>query len=272
MENKIREWLEKSGYPLELSAVEILNKYNYKSSPSSLYQDYETNKIREIDIIAHKRIESKEIEVEFKFIIECKKSNKPFILLTSNSEVAPISEIMFNVDVEHPTTHSVITAFKNLKFSDSIKKFSPAYAIGNKIIQGFVDSDEMVYSAVNSIAKSFKYFLESEKNIYEMDIEANCYSLSIPVLLIDAPFYKIFFDDTNSLQIQELEKAILKVKKSWEFETNSHYNVPIITFKNFNDFVLEVDNLMNSYLGHIKSMKKDYQIKNLYKDKINENK
>ena len=53
MEAKIKEWLEKTGYPLELYVHEKLVKRKYICEKSSLYSDIESGTKREIDLAAY---------------------------------------------------------------------------------------------------------------------------------------------------------------------------------------------------------------------------
>ena len=48
----VEEWLEKGGYPLELGVTRTLRELNYDCFKSMFYLDAESNKAREIDLVA----------------------------------------------------------------------------------------------------------------------------------------------------------------------------------------------------------------------------
>jgi hypothetical protein len=81
-EQKIREVLEKSGFPLELQAGSIIEKelgseHNWQISYNAYYRDEEESKSREIDIRAM-WFSSYNKDIEFRvaptILVECKKS------------------------------------------------------------------------------------------------------------------------------------------------------------------------------------------------------
>lgn len=53
---KIKEGILKSGFPLELEVGSILEKHEWNYSIGNFFEDFETGKIRESDIIANKTI------------------------------------------------------------------------------------------------------------------------------------------------------------------------------------------------------------------------
>jgi len=74
---KIREGLIKSGFPLEMKVSRILNENEWTHDVGRLYNDFETGKVREIDLSAEKTIRGISIQLE----IACKKSTERQLLL-----------------------------------------------------------------------------------------------------------------------------------------------------------------------------------------------
>ncbi|MBW7914631.1 MAG: hypothetical protein H3C54_13255, partial [Taibaiella sp.] len=67
---KIRQGITTSGFPLEMSIGNILKNNEWGCTIGSVYEDFETGILREIDICASKTINGIEVEL----LIECKKS------------------------------------------------------------------------------------------------------------------------------------------------------------------------------------------------------
>jgi hypothetical protein len=75
--NKIKQGIIKSGFPLEMKIGKTLHKNGWAYSLGSLYKDFETEKIREIDLSAEKTINGIAIHIE----IACKKSTEKQLVL-----------------------------------------------------------------------------------------------------------------------------------------------------------------------------------------------
>jgi hypothetical protein len=78
---KVREWLEKQGFALEMQAASAFRAAGFDVKQSSYYTDAETQKPREIDVQAQLRSFSGLVDV--KFVVECKSGSKPWVLLCS---------------------------------------------------------------------------------------------------------------------------------------------------------------------------------------------
>ena len=67
MKNKIIEWLNKTGYPLELNAESVLTEKGFRVFNSHYYIDPEKKIAREIDLLVEYSIEKKDIELVYYF-------------------------------------------------------------------------------------------------------------------------------------------------------------------------------------------------------------
>ncbi len=78
---KVQEWLEKQGYPLEMTVASKLARVDLDVTQSSYYDDPETGDPREIDVVAEFALPSDTRSIIFRllFPIECKKSSSPWV-------------------------------------------------------------------------------------------------------------------------------------------------------------------------------------------------
>jgi hypothetical protein len=88
LENKIRDWLEKQGYPLEMMVARALQEIDAGISQSPYYIDPETEKPREIDVVARWMKTEKNaggfLKFELFLFIECKSQQKgPWIVFSN---------------------------------------------------------------------------------------------------------------------------------------------------------------------------------------------
>jgi hypothetical protein len=99
MIKSIEEWLERAGYPLELAITKTLRELDFTCFKSMLYQDWESNKAREIDLIAEAAVFNGDNYLQGTLVIECKKSTKPFVVLCDDDETFRIGEYVLHDSV-----------------------------------------------------------------------------------------------------------------------------------------------------------------------------
>src|SRR5262249_51188140 len=72
----VRKWLGKHGYPLGLQTARRFQAAGFDVTHSSFYEDPETGKPREIDIIASKDLVGGKWGIRVTFFVECKAGQK----------------------------------------------------------------------------------------------------------------------------------------------------------------------------------------------------
>jgi len=83
--DRILEKLEEHGFPFEVELSEFLRQKGWIVKNQSLYIDGETGKYRTVDMVASKLIRS-EPPIDVVLIIECKKSEKPWLFYLPQQE------------------------------------------------------------------------------------------------------------------------------------------------------------------------------------------
>ncbi len=84
LDEKVKKWLETSGYSLEMEVAKNLHKAQFDVIQSEFIEDPESQKWRETDVVAYTSIRSKTCKAVFALIAECKGGkDKPWVLLSS---------------------------------------------------------------------------------------------------------------------------------------------------------------------------------------------
>jgi len=81
---RVKEDIQKSGFPLEIEVSSILNKFGWEVQNQAFYLDEQEKKSRAIDIIASKFVAVKSesfTNYNTYLVIECKKSQKPWLFI-----------------------------------------------------------------------------------------------------------------------------------------------------------------------------------------------
>ena len=247
MEKKLLEWFNKTGYPLELWTESILSKYKFQTVNSALYKDEENDIFREIDLTASRAWykSDKDPSISINLIIECKKSDKPFVLLSNKNQEIPKAN--FN---NYYGTKDFVTRILFGNNSTSIDLPGKS-SNGFKLTQGFVKGDETCHKAINTIIKSFIDYLKNEEENLEFFVEHNDHSLTLPILLIDAPFYELRTDENEKLQIEKIDSGVISsITHLSKFYPDS-FPIPIITKDSFEEFIKGIEKSGAGILSHL---------------------
>lgn len=229
MNEKIIEWLQKTGYPLELFGESILSEQDFKIVNSYIYLDLEKKISRELDLFGSFESKKDGVILTLNLLVECKKSDKPIILLTNNNSKEKFIKFSQYLNVDSPNVRTIIN-------NDVPIKLPGRCSFGFKIIQAFTDGDEFINKAANTLIKSEHEFKLNNLELLEMAIESNWHNLAIPVLLIDAPLLELVTNENSEIQLNEIDSCILEYRNLIP-ELHENFSIPIIQKKNFREFV-----------------------------------
>lgn len=247
MEKKLIEWFNKTGFPFELWTESILSKFDFNSVNSSLYKDQESEIFREIDLVSNRSWESEDGKTIFtiKLIIECKKSVNPFVLLCNREQKSCEIHLGGYYGIDDPISRML---FNNNSQSIELPKKS---SYGFKLTQGFVNGDETCHKAINTLVKSLNEHLNSDKELLEYYIENNQHSITIPLLLIDSPFFELKLDSDNELKTERINSGILSTITHLSRFYPEDFPIPIITKESFENFLQTLEIIGKRNLDHL---------------------
>lgn len=264
IKEKLIDWINKTGYPLEIYTESELDKFDFRVTSSEIYQDLENKIFRELDLFATRSwdINDYSINLDIHLLIECKKSEKPFILLQNKSnkhENLSLGEIYGSDD-----SISLIFLTGSPKVIETPNKFETGF----KLIQGFSTSDETIHKAVNTLLKSFNHFIIKEKE-YENDYykKENVHSIGIPVLIVDAPLFAMQMNEESEIEIKEIKTAILKQRSHLSRFENDSFPIPILTKDKISEIINSVEKFGDSFFQYLVSNPK-FNINNLHNLRI----
>jgi hypothetical protein len=237
LSNKLIDWINKTGYPLEIFAESLLARKDFKVINSHIYHDDENNIFRELDLFAIRTWNNNNcsIYLEINLLIECKKSTKPFILINNHS-LKPDS---YSLGALYGTDDLLNYLFlsgspKNIPMPEN-------YENGTKLIQGFVDNDETIYKAMNTLIKSFNFTIKRENEFEEDYKKDNVHSICIPILLIDAPFYALQLNQMLEIELSEIESGIIEYLSHLNRYQLCPFPIPVIRKNQMSLFIESIE-------------------------------
>ncbi len=196
MKAKVLEWLEKSGFPLEMRAASAFREVGFDVRQSSTYSDPETGTGREIDIVASDPDIIGVIQISC--IIECKATQKPWVILLSDDAYANFNRL-HSFAVMSPSAFSALAGswgrFQHLKPHMA----RPNHG-GYSLRQAFSGDSDPAYAAAVSVLKACKDFSNASPKLPAANV-------AFPIIVVSAPLFECTLQADGSLALVEVDSS-----------------------------------------------------------------
>jgi hypothetical protein len=198
---QVREWLEKQGYSLEMRAASAFRGAGFDPvRQSSYYTDTETNKSREMDVeaISVSRIGF----VDVRFFVECKSSDKPWVLLCSTDTLRNYSRLFaFCAMSKRSLDIFADQHFDNPKFG-RFPWFRKDGVIGAySFRQAFSKDVDSAYAAAMNVMKAcYDHVAENKRTL-------KAFYFAFPVIVVDTPLIRCTLDSRGELELEEVQEG-----------------------------------------------------------------
>ena len=244
---KIREWLDKQGYPLEMRVASCFRDAGFDVTQAHFYSDPETGTQREIDVVA--RFPEITGGLKLTFTIECKKSNdKPWLLFTSPTTLEG-RNVLFTYSVNSASAREILVE----KFMDfqggeqallDIPWMRKSGQIGYGITQAFTNSEDATFKASTGALKA-----AIAQKLACAEDSWSPFVFSFPVIVVDAPLFQCSLQEDGSLTINEIENGELFFPLSIANEPGTCIHV--VTTGNLPQFAADAAAVANTLHGHL---------------------
>jgi hypothetical protein len=199
MMNKLAEWLDKQGFSLEMRAAAAFRGAGFDVKQSAHYHDRGLGKDREVDVIATRRERSGRALVHV--AVECKSSDKPWVVLISPDTLATISRwLTWGI-----LSHEAIDTFAS---GDVVNEQDlPWYRTGDEcgysFRKAFTDRDDgfAAAAAVCSAAQYLVLPMQADRR------ELPPYAVAFPVIVVDKPIVECRINPEGSIEFREVLRS-----------------------------------------------------------------
>lgn len=247
-EKRIKKWILKNGYPFEMKVANLFQKKGFKITQSILYKDSDTNKYRELDIIAYYGKLINNVSFNFSFVIECKKStDKPWIVFKNDKLVNS------KLDRFNPiSTRNAEILFKNTKANNNHKLnilFPDINNAGYNIVIAFRDNKDIAYSSSLSLLKACSFIRDK----FNDSLLRQC-NFYIPLLVIEGELYDARLNLKEEIDFELVDSSTFMNTKIFKEEDST--TISIASSNKLNYFI---DDLKNSIDLFFEKYKKEMQ-------------
>lgn len=202
--DKVREWLGKSGYALELEAAAAFAKASFHVDHSTIYSDPESGKGREIDVIAELRGGLGVIRTLL--AIECKSSDKPWVVLTDSEKIgwgpdySSLGVYSENASIAPADWERHKPVYLLLNDTDLRDWLKTSYVGGFALRQAFSKKDsDPAYEAAMSALKASVAVVEGLKPPRIV--------FCLPVIVVDAPIFECRLDRSGEIRLRQVDRT-----------------------------------------------------------------
>jgi hypothetical protein len=203
LKEKVFEWLNSQGYPLEMRVASMLRNSGFRVQHSARYTDPETSKSREIDVIATPIADPYGI-VDIHFVIECKATSKPWIIFSAEYAREGLNALrtfaITSERAEEFITDHAEALYTTLAWV--IKKGR----VGFSLAQAFSDGHDVTYEAILSAVKaSASLYRDNESQ----GVSKIPFFFAIPVIVTASPLFECYLDNKGNMKVQEIEEGVV---------------------------------------------------------------
>ncbi|MEZ4873975.1 MAG: hypothetical protein R2793_00590 [Flavobacteriaceae bacterium] len=229
---KIKDWLNKNGYPLEMNVARSLRGQGFEIAQSILYIDSETGKYRETDIIAHVTKEINKVWFNITFVFECKKTiNKPWIVFKSDSGFK-FKKDKLPIFASNNGQLLVSEISKNNYYRSPLI-FPDLKNYGYNVATSFSENKDLAYSATQSVLKATEYLVRKSN-----ESTSRFCNIYIPVIVIEGDLIEAQLDWEGKIDLIEVDYSSLLTTKSFD---EQHSNIlRIVSADYLGKFAMEV--------------------------------
>ncbi|QTE23174.1 hypothetical protein [Polaribacter cellanae] len=238
-EASLKKWILKNGYPFEMKVANLFQKKGFKITQSILYKDIDTNKYRELDIIAYYGKIINGVSFNFSFVIECKKStDKPWIVFKNDNLInsklnrfKPFATRNAEILFENSNVN------ENLQFNNIFPDINSA---GYNVVIAYRDSKDIAYNSSLSLLKACNYI----KNKFNDSNLRQC-NFYIPLIIIEGELYDARLNIKEEIDFELVDFSIFMNTKI--FNEKDSTTITIASSKNLGHFIDDLKNSLNLF-------------------------
>ncbi|WP_153065426.1 hypothetical protein [Xanthomonas campestris] len=191
----VRNWVEKTGLPLELYTKSVFSQADFSVTHSTLYEDTQSDKAREVDVVAYRRDSLGLVQVNF--VIECKASPSPWVVLTDRATFP--RAIYYSLGLFSSNVKDHLPEGFNFYRSNAGKMLEMLHRGGYGLKGAHSNKDDPAYGAAVSVLKAAYAHVRNEEG------KTQRFKFAIPVIVVDAPIIECNLSESGELLYEKVD-------------------------------------------------------------------
>lgn len=243
LESRVRSWLSVSGYPLEMRVARACREASLATIQSEYVPNEDTQKNREIDVLAYRQIGVAGKQAIVALVIECKSDkSKPWIIFSNDTAYTP-QVVMQKTPANSNAKHSLVSSGVATK-AQSLPLFSMPERTGYTLVRAFEDkASDAAYQAISAVATASKSYV----NQFNKPSFSSLSVLAFPVLVVDSPLFECY-ELAGDVELAEVEYGLMV----WRNPLSDRFSVVrVVTADRFPELAVEMASSFDALLGAI---------------------
>lgn len=245
----ILDELRKTGYPTEIIASSVLRNRGWAVVHNPTYMDDVENRSREFDVQAGRILDGGPINLGIFLLIECKKSEKPWVFFTTERDPeAPGIETCIN------TTSGPLNLLADFQgrpalFSPSLLREEHHYQTPQRLARTFYEPfkgkerDErspMIYAAALSAIKAVLFHANRNAST------STWAGVYYPIIVFCGTMYEAIVNSSTDIELAEVEHLLMSFR---------YFPPRSATRRDSDEFLIDVvrDTHLDAYLGVVEN-------------------
>ncbi|HEY4291236.1 MAG TPA: hypothetical protein VGN00_29245 [Puia sp.] len=198
--SKILEWLDKHGYPFEMTVASIFQKNGFQIGQSVYYIDNELKIPREVDVIAFKTFQIDSHFISFSFVIECKSTkSKPWISFSNGSKREFRTLPNYKATKYAKRLLSKIKKTKQNSELFSSRNDNYGYSMTLALRDG--DATDIFYKAIQTLTKAVDHYVDKFAS------NNNLLYFYFPVIALDCPLFELKLLENGETELVQIQQS-----------------------------------------------------------------
>lgn len=209
LSQKVREWIERSGYSLEMEVAKICHRVGFSPLQSEFYEDAESGKTRETDIVAHLVRKAGKKQATLTVVLECKVSpEKPWVLFSAPNKLP--GEFSVRQRAASRVGEQVLNKLAGDESIQNLELFRLPDVLGYSLVAASLDSKDKngqkdrAYEAVWSVTKATTGMVTKvQKFVPSIALVA------LPMIVLRGRLFEARLDSDGAIALEEISKGVL---------------------------------------------------------------
>ena len=198
LRNKVLDWLNKGGFPLEMESAKAFRSAGFDVRQSATHLDPEEQKGREIDVLAQDPDWVGLIDIYF--VLECKSSDKPWVILVAEDTLRNYNRgRCFAVTSDEAQKEISSNWRSGGEFKELIDK---PVRCGYGFQQALGGKNDKAYGAAISVLKACSG-LTSDREPTGLKRLA----FAFPVIVVNSPIFECSLNSDGELELEEVQES-----------------------------------------------------------------